>query len=293
MFKIDPLWSQVSTAKCYYISRKTSKHCQLLIFQRVYYLLVSISVSAQAGIVALGKAHTCSTLSLSSLLKVALKTVPMFVRLNTDRSQPCRVECRPLPFLTSLFLQVISAVMLWPIHVQKVPQALEHLCPAKLQTRCDICCACQSICPFIPTDSNMPMAVDPKKSLQLKTVHGCVPIRATHSRLHLCSRLIESVRMMACVICASHWEASHCLAYVTASTSRIRLEVVTLWAPLSLCTFARKEKEGRREKKRKRDRQTDRQTDRQRQRERMCMWMSVRVCVCVCVGVCRCVCVCM
>ena len=56
-------------------------------------------------------------------------------------------------FLHSSCLQVISAVMLWPVHVQKVPQASEHLCAAKLQTRRDICCACQSICPFIPTDN--------------------------------------------------------------------------------------------------------------------------------------------
>ena len=34
------------------------------------------------------------------------------------------------------FLQAINVVMLWPVHVQKVPQASEHLCPAKLQTRC-------------------------------------------------------------------------------------------------------------------------------------------------------------
>ena len=33
-----------------------------------------------------------------------------------------------------------------------------------------------------------------------------------------CRRFSESVRMMACVICA-HWEASHCIACVTASTS--------------------------------------------------------------------------
>ena len=45
-------------------------------------------------------------------------------------------------FLHSSFIQAISAVMLWPVHVQKVHQASEHLCPAKLQTRCDICCAC-------------------------------------------------------------------------------------------------------------------------------------------------------
>ena len=54
-------------------------------------------------------------------------------------------------FLHSSFLQAIDAVMLWPVHVEKVPQASEHICPTKLQTRCDICCACQSICPFIFT----------------------------------------------------------------------------------------------------------------------------------------------
>ena len=32
-------------------------------------------------------------------------------------------------FLHFSFLQAISAVMLWPVHVEKVPQALEHLCP--------------------------------------------------------------------------------------------------------------------------------------------------------------------
>ena len=39
-------------------------------------------------------------------------------------------------FLNSSFLQAINAVMPWPVHVQKVPQASERLCPAKLQTRC-------------------------------------------------------------------------------------------------------------------------------------------------------------
>ena len=57
----------------------------------------AVSVSAQDGIAALRKAHTCSAPSLSSLPKVALKTVP-FVWFNTDRSRPWRVECRPLPF---------------------------------------------------------------------------------------------------------------------------------------------------------------------------------------------------
>ena len=66
----------------------------------------------------------------------------------------CLVEHRSFPtqedgisaasFLHFSFLQAINAVMLWPVRVQKVPQASEHLCPAKLQIRCDICCACQS-----------------------------------------------------------------------------------------------------------------------------------------------------
>ena len=77
-------------------------------------------------------------------------------------------------FLNSSFFQAINAVMLWPVHVQNFPKASEHLRSAMLQT---ICCACQSICPFIPTDSGMPRAVDPRKSLQPKTVHGCVPAR--------------------------------------------------------------------------------------------------------------------
>ena len=42
-------------------------------------------------------------------------------------------------FLHSSFLQAVNAVMLWLVRAEKVPQASEHLCPAKLQTRCDIC----------------------------------------------------------------------------------------------------------------------------------------------------------
>ena len=67
-------------------------------------------VSAQEGIVALGKAHTRSAPSLSSLPKVALETVPIFAWLNTDRCRPWRVECRPLPFSTPLSFR---RSMLW------------------------------------------------------------------------------------------------------------------------------------------------------------------------------------
>ena len=156
----------------------------------------------------------------------------------------CLVEHRSFPteaggsassFLHYSFFQAISVVMLWPVHVQKVPQASKHLCPTMLQTRCDISCACQSVCPFIPTDSVMPRAVDPQTPLP-KTEHGCVPVGAVHPDSTSCRRFIESVRIKTCVIYESLWETSHCAACVTTSTSMVRLEIVTLWAPLSSCT---------------------------------------------------------
>ena len=68
-------------------------------------------------------------------------------------------------FLHSSFLEAVNAVMLWLVRAENIPQSSEHLCPAKLQTRCDICSACQSICSFIPTESGVPRTVDPQKSL--------------------------------------------------------------------------------------------------------------------------------
>ena len=68
-------------------------------------------------------------------------------------------------FFHSSFLKAVSAVTLWPVNVQDVPQASEQLCPAKLQITYGICCACQSIFPFIPTDSGVPRTVDAWKSL--------------------------------------------------------------------------------------------------------------------------------
>ena len=116
---------------------------------------VSVSVSAQDSIVTLGKAHTRSAPSLSSLPKVALETLPIFAWLNTYFST-LEGRMSATSFLHSSFLQAVNAVMLWLVCVEKVPQASAHLCPAKLQIRCGICCACQSICPFIPTDSGVP-----------------------------------------------------------------------------------------------------------------------------------------
>ena len=68
----------------------------------VYEVITEVSVSAQDGIVALGRTHTRSNPSLNSLPKVALKAVPIFTRLNTDRSRLWRVAFQPLPFSTPL-----------------------------------------------------------------------------------------------------------------------------------------------------------------------------------------------
>ena len=53
-----------------------------------YAVAVSVSLSAQNGIVALGKAYTRSAPCLSSFPKVALETLPIFVSLNADHSRP-------------------------------------------------------------------------------------------------------------------------------------------------------------------------------------------------------------
>ena len=62
----------------------------------------AVSVSGQDDIAELGKSNSRSTQSLSSVPKVALETVPMFLRSITDRSRPRRVDIRPLPLSTPL-----------------------------------------------------------------------------------------------------------------------------------------------------------------------------------------------
>ena len=53
-----------------------------------------------------------------------------------------------------------------------------------------------------------------------------------------CSRFIVSVGMMALVIHMPCLEISHYIVCVTASTPMVRLEVATLWAPLSSYTVS-------------------------------------------------------
>ena len=95
-------------------------------------------VSAQDGIVVLGKAHyMLHPISQQSpqdfpksSARVGLVKHGSFPTLEGGMSAAS--------FLHSSFLQANNAVMLWPFHVQKVLQASTHLCPAKLQPRCDV-----------------------------------------------------------------------------------------------------------------------------------------------------------
>ena len=73
---------------------------------------VLASVSAQDGIVALGKAHTRSVPSLSSLPKVALETVPIYCLVEHRSISTLEGGKSAASFLHSSFLQAISAVML-------------------------------------------------------------------------------------------------------------------------------------------------------------------------------------
>ena len=100
----------------------------ILAFISSLVMWVSVSVSAQDGILALGKAHMRSAPSLSSLPKVALETVPIFAWLKTDRSGPGRMECQPLPF----------SLVMWS--VCRIPRSLQkhHISSSILQWTPDV-----------------------------------------------------------------------------------------------------------------------------------------------------------
>ena len=93
-------------------------------------------------------------------------------------------------FINSFSLQAITAVMLWPVHVQKVPQVSEHLCPAKLLSGCDIRCAGQSICRirlFYQTDAD----TFPRAAVTVAARRGC------HSSFFLGLGLVTLVMFMS------------------------------------------------------------------------------------------------
>ena len=186
--------------------------------------------------IALGKAHTRSSPSLSNLHKVALETVPMFVWLNTDRCRPQRVEIRPLLFSTPLFFRRSA---LWYSGLSMFRKFLKPRSTSTLPSwRPDVIFAVLSsltACSFPLTPACPGQQIH--RSLCSRIL--CMDVYQSQQPIPdstFCMRFTEFVIMMACVLSASRWKASHCIACVIASTPMVRLEVVTLWVPLSSCT---------------------------------------------------------
>ena len=80
---------------------------------------------------------------------------------------------------------------------------------------------------YLPVHSHWLRRAQDSRSTEVFVAEDCAWLCAIPDST-FCRRFIESVRMMAWVICASRWEASHCIACVTASNSMVRLEVVTV-----------------------------------------------------------------
>ena len=95
------------------------------------------------------------TPSFSHLPKAALETTPMMVWLNLHHSRSRRVGRRPLPFCATLSFKQGSLCRSGLSFLRK---CFEHPSTSALpgKTTYDVCCACQSICLFILSDSSMP-----------------------------------------------------------------------------------------------------------------------------------------
>ena len=109
--------------------------------------------------------------------------------------------------------------------LQVASQTPQHFRSYKMQASCDGCFAHQSICSVIFVDSGMSKAVHLNEFLKVDVEHWY-----RHSSLPtlffiFCSKLIESVRMMAGVVWLSLLEAIKRRAWVTASISIVNLEV--------------------------------------------------------------------
>ena len=98
-------------------------------------------------------------------------------------------------------LQAIDGVMSLALCPQVVSQAPEHFRSSEKQATCGGCFSRQSVCSVISLHSGMSRAVHPQECLKVDVDHrhiqsGLIPF----PRFTFCSKLIESVRMMACVV---------------------------------------------------------------------------------------------
>ena len=105
----------------------------------------------------------------------------------------------------SLFLQIMS-------------QAPQHLRSSEMQTTCDGWFACQSV---LSLHSGMSRAVHPQEFWRWLLSVDTHQSRFPAPLLTFCSRLTDSVRMMACVVWLSSHDAVQWRSCLTASTSAV------------------------------------------------------------------------
>ena len=136
---------------------------------------------------ALGKAHMGSTPSVRSFPNVAFETVPVFLIddgfLFPRLAPPGGRWCDVLGFV--------------PAGVSQAPQ---HFRSSETQATCEGSFARQCICSVIspPSDNVQGSTLHPQEFSKVNVDHCHIPVWASHSTF--CSKLIESVRMMACVV---------------------------------------------------------------------------------------------
>ena len=149
------------------------------------------------------EAHMRSTQALRSYTKVAFEINPIFVWLTMALSRPFNEVGRALPLLT----QEIDGVVSLALYPHLVSQASQHLRSFEKQATCEGCFASQSICsvifPFTPACPGQYTHKHFRRWMStIDTFQSGFPIPPFTS-----SKLIESVRSMACVVWLSPHEA--------------------------------------------------------------------------------------
>ena len=117
--------------------------------------------------------------------------------------------------------------------LQVESQASQHFRSSEKQATCEGCFASQSICSVVFLHSSKSrQSIHRSFRRQMSTIDTFHPGRSIPF-FTFCSKLIKSVRMMACVVRLSPLEAIQWRAWVTASSSIVKLEVETVHVALS------------------------------------------------------------
>ena len=169
---------------------------------------------------------------------VAFETVPMFVWLTMALAlSSFQGRSSSTSSFHASLLQAIDGVIRLLLFVQVGSQAPQHFRSSETQATCEGRFARQSSWSFPPDislHSGMSRAVHPQEFSKVDVDHWNMPVWASHI-FTFCIKLIESVRMMACMVWLSPLEANQRRAWVTASTSIVKLEFffLTVYAAVS------------------------------------------------------------